>query len=294
VPKRGEEKHVTGRVEGKVAFITGAARGQGRSHAVRLAREGADIIAIDICHQIDTNPYPLATPEDLEETARLVKELGRQIVTAQADVRERDQLRAAVEEGVRQLGHLDVVVANAGICPLGDQSATAFIDAVDVDLVGCINAVSATLPHVPDGASYIITGSTAGLMPGTTDNPALGPGGAGYSYAKRVLVSYTEALALQLAPRMIRVNAIHPTNCDTHLLHQDDLYKVFRPDLEHPTREDAIPAFTMFQAMPIPYVDPLDISNLVLFLASDESRYITGQQIRVDAGSLLKVPQGPA
>jgi len=285
---------MAGRVEGKVAFITGAARGQGRAHAVRLAEEGADIVAVDICQQIDSNPYPLATPDDLDETARLVKDLGRRVVAVQADVREREQLRSALESGVQEVGRLDIVVANAGICPLGDQPASAFLDAVDVDLVGVMNTVSIALPHLPDGASIVITGSTAGLMQGTTDNPVLGPGGAGYSYAKRTLVTYSEALALQLAPRMIRVNTIHPTNCDTHLLNHELLYRVFRPDLEHPTREDALPAFTMFQAMPIPYVEPIDISHLVLFLASDESRYITGQQIRVDAGSLLKVPGGPS
>ena len=144
------------------------------------------------------------------------------------------------------------------------------------------------------GKRALVTGSTAGMMPNTTDNPAMGPGSAGYGWAKRVLIEYGEQLALQLAPEFIRVNVIHPTNCNTHLLHNDGLYAVFRPDIENPTREDVEPAFTMFQAMPIPYVEPVDISNLVLFLASDEARYITGQQIRVDAGSLLKFPNGPS
>ena len=132
------------------------------------------------------------------------------------------------------------------------------------------------------------------MMPNTTSNPAMGPGSSGYGWSKRVLISYTEEMALHLATRFIRVNCIHPTNCNTHLLHNEGLYSVFRPDIENPTREDVLPAFTYFQAMPIPYVEPVDISNLVLFLASDESRYITGQQIRVDAGSLLKFPNGPA
>ncbi len=288
-----------GRLEGKVAFVTGAARGQGRSHAVRLAEEGADIIAIDICRQIESNPYPLSSPEDLAETVQLVQKLDRRIVARQADVRERDQLRDAVEAGVRELGRLDIVVANAGILPMamGDPQATDFVDAVDVDLVGVMNAVAVSLGHLPEGASIIVTGSTAGLMSGsggTVDNPVMGPGGAGYGWSKRILVSYVEQMALHLAPRFTRVNAIHPTNCNTHLLHNDGLYAMFRPDVENPTREDVLPAFTAFQAMPIPYVEPLDISNLVLFLASDESRYITGQQIRVDAGSLLKVPSGPS
>jgi len=287
--------HMAGRLDGKVAFVTGAARGQGRAHAVRMASEGADIIAVDICKQIDSNPYPLASPEDLDETCRLVEKLGRRIVARQADVRERGELRAAVAEGVAELGRLDIVVANAGILPMamGDPDAADFVDAVDVDLVGVMNAVAAALPHLREFASIIITGSTAALMPGTTDNPMMGPGSAGYGWAKKSLMSYGEQIALHLAPRFIRVNVVHPTNCNTHLLHNDGLYRMFRPDLENPTRLDAEPAFTTLQAMPIPYVEPEDIANLALFLASDESRYITGQQIRVDAGSLLKYPNGP-
>jgi SDR family mycofactocin-dependent oxidoreductase len=287
---------MAGRMEGKVVFVTGAARGQGRSHAIRLAQEGADIIAVDICKQIASNPYPLATPEDLEETAKSVENSGRRIVARHADVRDREELRGALEEGMRELGGLTTVVANAGICPMaaGGQNPMDFQDAVDVDLVGVMNAVAVAIPHLPDAASIVVTGSTAGMMPGTTDNSAMGPGGAGYGWAKRILIPYVEQLALHLAPRFIRVNAIHPTNCNTHLLHNDLLYRVFRPDLENPTREDVIPAFTAFQAMPIPYVEPLDISNAVLFFASDESRYVTGQQLRVDAGSLLKFPNGPA
>jgi SDR family mycofactocin-dependent oxidoreductase len=287
---------MSGRLEGKVAFITGAARGQGRSHAVRLAEEGADIIAVDICRQIESNPYPLSTPEDLADTVMLVEKLERRIVSFQADVRERDQLRDAVNAGVAELGRLDTVVANAGILPMamGEPDPMDFVDAVDVDLIGVMNAVAVSLPHLPDGASIIVTGSTAGMMPNTTDNPQMGPGSAGYGWSKRILIGYVEQMGLHLAPRFIRVNAIHPTNCNTHLLHNDGLYSMFRPDIENPTREDVEPAFTMFQAMPIPYVEPVDISNLVLFLASDESRYITGQQIRVDAGSLLKYPNGPS
>jgi SDR family mycofactocin-dependent oxidoreductase len=285
-----------GRLEGKVAFITGAARGQGRSHAVRLAEEGADIIAVDICRQIESNPYPLATPEDLAETAVLVEKVGRRIVTRQADVRERAELREAVESGVSELGRLDVVVANAGILPMamGDPDPMDFVDATDVDLLGVMNAVAVSVPHLGRLASIVITGSTAAMMPNTTDNPAMGPGSAGYGWAKKTLIGYGEEMALHLAPRFIRVNVVHPTNVNTHLLHNDGLYGMFRPDLDSPTREDAEPAFTVFQAMPIPYVEPIDISNLVLFLASDEARYITGQQIRVDAGSLLKFPNGPA
>jgi SDR family mycofactocin-dependent oxidoreductase len=284
------------RLEGKVAFITGAARGQGQSHAIRLAEEGADIIAVDICRQIESNPYPLSSPEDLAETERLVKEAGGQIVTRQADVRDRSELAEALADGLQAFGTLDVVCANAGILPMamGDPQPMDFIDATDVDLVGVMNTVAVSLPHLKQGASVIITGSTAGMMPNTTDNPLMGPGSAGYGWSKRVLIEYTEQTALQFAPHFVRVNCIHPTNCNTHLIHNDGIYGMFRPDIPNPTREDVEPAFTMFQAMPIPYVEPVDISNLVLFLASDESRYITGQQIRVDAGSLLKFPNGPS
>lgn len=282
---------MTGRLEGKVAFVTGAARGQGRSHAVRLAEEGADIIAIDLCKQIESNLYPLSTPEDLDETQRLVEALDRRIVARQADVRERSELRAAVEAGVAELGGLDIVVANAGIMPMskGDAAkAMDFVDATDVDLLGVMNAVAASLPHLRDHGSVVITGSTAGMIKGAADNPEFGPGGAGYSWAKRTLISYSEQMCLSLAPQFIRVNCIHPTNVNTHLLHNRELYKVFRPDLEEPTLDDVMPAFVQWQAMPIPFIEPVDISNLVVFLASDESRYITGQQIRVDAGSLIK------
>lgn len=290
---------MTGKLDGKVAFITGAARGQGRAHAIAMAREGADIIAVDICRDIPSNPYPLATPEDLAETERSIKELGRRVIARVADVRERHELRDAVEAGISDLGKIDIVVANAGILPMamGKPDPMQFVDASDVDLVGVMNTVAVTVPHLPDGSSIIATGSTAGMIRGATDNPNMGPGGAGYGWSKRVVIDYVEEMSLHLAPKMIRVNAIHPTNCNTHLLQNDGMYSMFRPDLteqgKKATREDAEPLFTIFQAMPVPYIEPEDMANLGVFLASDDSRYITGQQIRVDAGSLLKWPNGP-
>lgn len=290
---------MSGRLEGKVAFITGAARGQGRAHAIAMAREGADIIAIDICRDIPSNPYPLATPEDLSETEREVKEAGQQIVARVADVRERHELREAVEAGVEAFGKIDIVVANAGILPMsmGNPDPMGFVDASDVDLLGVMNTVAVAIAHLPDGASVIVTGSTAGMIRGTTTSPDMGPGGAGYGWSKRVVIEYVEEMSLHLAPRMIRVNAIHPTNCNTNLLQNEGMYGVFRPDLKAegktPTREDAEPLFSLFQAMPIPYIEPEDMAKLGVFLASDDSRYITGQQIRVDAGSLLRWPNGP-
>jgi SDR family mycofactocin-dependent oxidoreductase len=290
---------MSGKLSGKVAFITGAARGQGRAHALAMAREGADIIAVDICRQIESNPYPLATPDDLAETERAVKELGRRVVARIADVRERHELRDAVEAGLADLGKIDIVVANAGILPMamGKPDPMQFVDASDVDLVGVMNTVAVAIPHLPDGASVIVTGSTAGMIRGTTDNPNMGPGGAGYGWSKLIVMEYVVEMSLHLAPRMIRVNAIHPTNCNTHLLQNDGMYSMFRPDLtsqgKKATREDAEPLFTLFQAMPIPYIEPEDMANLGVFLASDDARYITGQHIRVDAGSLLKWPNGP-
>jgi SDR family mycofactocin-dependent oxidoreductase len=277
-----------GKLEGKVAFITGAARGQGRSHAVRLASEGADIIAVDICKQIDSVRYPLGTPEDLAQTVKEVEALDRRIIAVQGDVRERPALAAAVAEGLAQFGRLDIVCANAGICAMEDRTLLeAFVDGMDVDLTGVMNTIAVALPHITAGASLIVTGSTAGMMKGTTERMGAS-GGVGYSLAKQMLIRYVEVVALQLAPHSIRINAIHPTNVDTPLLHNDDIYKVFRPDLEHPTRADAELSFPRMQAMPIPYISPADVSNLVSFLASDESRYMTGLNIRIDAGAMLK------
>ena len=278
-----------GSLEGKVAFVTGAARGQGRSHAVRLAQEGADIIAVDICETFDSMNYPLATAEDLAQTVKDVEALDRRIVAAQGDVRDRARLKSVLDDGLAVFGRLDIVVANAGVTAMKSPTTVqAFIDGIDVDLGGVLNTVGVTVPQLTPGSSIIVTGSTAGLMKGLIDNPATGPGGAGYAWAKRTIATYVEALALQLAPHMIRVNAIHPTNVNTTLLHNDDIYRAFRPDLENPTREDAMLAFPAMQAMPIPYIEPGDVSELVAFLASDSSRYMTGLNIRLDAGAMLK------
>jgi SDR family mycofactocin-dependent oxidoreductase len=279
-----------GRVQGKVAFVTGAARGQGRSHAVHLAEEGADVIAVDICEDIDSNGYPLSRPEDLEETARLVEKTGRGIVTVQADVRERGSLAAALRTGLDQFGKLDVVVANASICPLGEGlPVEAWIDAVDVDLLGVINTVHVALPHLGEGSSIIMTGSAAGLLSSAASGSGpQGLGGAGYNLAKRVIVEYSTTLAVKLAPKSIRINAVHPTNCNTNMLQSEPMYKTFRPDLANPTVEEALAGFQSFQAMPVPWVEPSDVSYAVVYLASDESRYVTGLQLPVDAGATVK------
>jgi SDR family mycofactocin-dependent oxidoreductase len=279
-----------GRVQGKVAFVTGAARGQGRSHAVRLAEEGADIIAVDICRDIETIGYPMARPEDLDETARLVEKTGQGVVTAHADVREAAQLRAALDDGLAEFGKLDIVVAQAGIAGMqGKPPLQAWCDVWNTNLIGTINAIQVALPHLREGASIIATASTAALMDvAKKDNPGADPGGMAYLYSKRQIAEYVNVLATELAPLGIRANVIHPTNCNTPMLQSEPMYRAFRPDLEHPTQSDAEPVFGVQQAMKIPYIEPEDISNAVLWLASDEARYVTGMQLRVDAGGYLK------
>ncbi len=281
-----------GRVSGKVALVSGAARGQGRSHAQKLAAEGADIIAIDLCEDVETNSYPLARPEDLDETARLVEKEGQRAYTAIADVRDRVGLSAAIDAGVRELGGLDIVVANAGIAPLtAGLSMQAWADAVDIDLIGVMNLVHASLGYLEAGASIVATGSLAAYlasMQGRSVGDIDAPGGAGYSFAKQVVAHYVNDLSLQLAPKFIRVNAVHPTNVNTDMLQNIDMYRQFRPDLTDPTREDAELVFPVLNAMPIPYIEPEDVSEAVVFLASDAARYITGQQLRIDAGGYVK------
>ncbi|CRZ13326.1 mycofactocin-coupled SDR family oxidoreductase [Mycolicibacterium neworleansense] len=279
-----------GRVAGKVAFITGAARGQGRSHAIRLAEEGADIIAVDICKNYDTVGYPMATAEDLEETKNYVEKTGRRIVTAQADVRNEAELRAALESGLAEFGKVDIVVAQAGIAAMKGQPAMqAWTDGINTNFVGTINAIQVALPHLKEGASIIATASAAALMDAhNKPNPGADPGGMGYMISKRLISEYVHALATELAVRGIRANVIHPTNCNTNMLQSEPMYRSFRPDLENPTRADAEPVFGVQQAMKVNFIEPEDISNAVLWLASEESRFVTGMQLRVDAGGYLK------
>ncbi|MGO8967017.1 mycofactocin-coupled SDR family oxidoreductase [Mycobacterium sp.] len=279
-----------GRVAGKVAFVTGAARGQGRSHAVRLAEEGADIIAVDLCRDIDTIGYPMATPEDLDETARLIEKTSQRVVIAQADVREAAQLRTALESGLAEFGKLDIVVAQAGVAGMkGAPPLQAWCDVINTNLIGTINAIQVALPHLREGASIIATGSTAALMDTSKkDNPGKDPGGMAYVHSKRALSNYVHDLATELSSFGIRANVAHPTNTNTDMLQNEAMYRSFRPDLEKPTRADAEPVFGVQQAMKIPFVEPEDISNAVLWLASDEARYVTGMQLRVDAGGYLK------
>jgi SDR family mycofactocin-dependent oxidoreductase len=278
-----------GKLDGKVAVVTGAARGQGRSHAVTLAKAGADIIALDICADIGSVRYPMASPADLAETQRLVEKEDRRCVTFRADVREPAQVREAVDGGMAELGHLDIVVANAGIAPLGpDQPGSAFLDSLNVNFVGVVNVVTAAYPHLRAGASIIATGSVAAMFRGVTDIRQQGPGGAGYSLSKREVARFVHDLAMALAPESIRVNAVHPGNVNTDMLHNPTMYKVFRPELDDVTLEDFEPASAAMFPLPISWLEPRDVSEAVLFLASDDARYVTGQQLRVDGGCALK------
>src|SRR5260370_914890 len=279
-----------GRVQGKVAFITGAARGQGRSHAVRLAEEGADIIAVDLCHDIDTIGYPLSTPDDLKETARLVEAQDRRIVAVQADVRERAELRTALERGIAELGKVDIVVAQAAIAGMkGEPPLQTWVDVVDTNLIGVLNAVHAALPHLQAGASIIATGSTAAYMQ-TLPYQEVGrdSGGISYMTAKRILSQYMHDLARALAPRHSPAHVVHPTNVNTDMLQSEPMYRSFRPDLEHPTRDDATPAFYVQQAMSIPWIEPVDTSNPLLYLPSDRARSGPGSHLRAAAGAHLR------
>jgi SDR family mycofactocin-dependent oxidoreductase len=278
-----------GRVEGKVALISGGARGQGRAHAVALAAEGADVVVLDLCADIASAPYPLGTADELAETVALVEKHGRRALGLQADVRDPAAMRNAVARTLADHGRLDVVVAQAGIAPLGaDGGVQAMLDAVDVDLVGAINTINAAVPHLAEGASVIATGSLAAMRPRSSGGSG-GPGAAGYKYAKLALAQYVHELATVLAPQRIRVNAVHPTNVDTPMLHNAGMYGLFRPDLPDPTREQAEAAFPAMNAMPVPYVAAEDVSHAVVYLASDESRFVTGMQLRIDAGGYLKV-----
>ncbi|MEV8091723.1 mycofactocin-coupled SDR family oxidoreductase [Streptomyces nigra] len=278
------------RVENKVVVITGAARGQGRSHALRLAEEGADIVAVDLCKDIETAGYSMASNEELEETARQVRATGRRAVVKYADVRDYAAVRSAIAEGAAELdAGVDVLIPNAGILPMGqDVAVDGFAASVDVNLVGVLNTVHAALPHLRDGASVILSGSIASLVPPIGEDEMAGAGYVGYRFSKQVLVQYMKELTLQLAPRGIRVNSVHPTTVDTDMTNNDAMLRTYRPDLENPTKDDVAPILATLQAMPITHVTTSDVSHAVVYLASDESRYVTGTQLRIDGGAIAK------
>lgn len=274
------------RVSGKVALVTGAARGQGRAHAIRLAEEGADILALDVCRDIDSIDYPLASADDLEETIERVKSIGRRAVSAQVDVRDFRGMREAVDHAIDQLGRLDIVVANAGIVSYGpwqEISEDAWRDVFDVNVTGVWNTARAAVPHIVAGnrgGSIVITSSTAGLKGYSYT--------AHYSMSKHAVVGLMRSLAGELAPEMIRVNCVHPSTVDTEMIRNDATYRLFAPELENPSWDDVVDRSKAHHSLPVAVLEPVDISNAVLFLASDQSRYITGVSLPVDAGRLLQ------
>jgi SDR family mycofactocin-dependent oxidoreductase len=277
-----------GKHDGKVAFISGAARGQGRSHAIALAEEGADIIAIDVCADLATVPYPLASDEDLKETVALVEKLGRRIVATKVDVRDRAGVRAAVDAGVAQLGRLDIVLANAGVqtlCAAEDITEEAWNEVIGVNLAGVFFVAQAAIPHLKrnqDGGSIVLTSSTGGEV----GIPYL----AHYVAAKHGVIGLTKVLANELGAFNIRVNAVLPTSVRTGMIENPATVAVFDPDGETDgTLEGVHDAFAGIQVLPFPWLEPQDVTELVMFLVSDQARRITGSSMRVDGGAVTKV-----
>jgi SDR family mycofactocin-dependent oxidoreductase len=276
-----DKERIMGNLDGRVAMITGAARGQGRAHAVRLATEGADIIALDICHDIDTMDYPNATADDLDETVKLVENEGRRIIAHHADVRDADVLEQIVRDGVKELGRLDIVIANAGIIRLGDggDRRQVFRDIIDVNLIGVWNTVEAAIPALIDGGrggSIVLTSSSAGLKGTGTDRA----GGQAYTAAKRGLVGLMQVWANHLAQYSIRVNTIHPTGVATGMVMNEAMAALV-------AAED-VAVTAMQNALPIPVLMPEDIAGAVAFLVSDEAKFITGTAWPLDAGFAVR------
>jgi (+)-trans-carveol dehydrogenase len=274
------------RVQGKVAFITGAGRGQGRAHAIRLAQEGASIIAVDICSDVSTAAMAQATAADLQQTVDEVERVGGQVIATEADVRDLAAMRAAVKQGIAEFGRLDIVSANAGIISFGFSSEIdpqAWRDVLDVNLTGAWNTSTATSEAMIDagnGGSIVLTGSVGSIKAGA--------GVAHYVASKHGVVGLMKTLAIELAPHRIRVNAVCPTNCNTNMIMNDRTMNLFVPTSEHPSLDEFEAAAKMMHLLDIGWIEPVDVSNAVLFLASEEARYVTGVELPIDAGALVK------
>lgn len=277
------------RLDGKVAFISGIARGQGRSHAIRFAEEGANIVGFDICENIDTVPYALATEEDLQETVDLVEKAGGKIVARKADARSLEQTRAVLDEGLEQFGHVDIVVCNAGysagyglVDPTIETLMGAFGDNIDTMLTGALNTIVAALPALMSqgtGGSIVITSSTAGLksMMGKTDTPEKTISAIGYTAAKTGVIGIMRALAGSLAHLSIRVNTVHPTGVNTKFVNNEVVERQARANEGWKN------------AMPVGLLEPVEVSNALVWLCSEEAKYVTGVELPVDAGFLVNV-----
>jgi SDR family mycofactocin-dependent oxidoreductase len=268
--------------DGKVAVITGGARGQGRSHALEFARLGADIAVSDLGHDLDSVGYPLGTVDDLAETVRLVEELGARCVSSVADVRDLDATVGFVEEARGELGSVDILVANAGISTLGSictMDASEWSETIDTNLTGVFNAMRAVAPHMRRQRWGRIIGISS--MMGRSSNPGI----PAYVASKWGVIGLVKSVAYELAGFGVTVNAVAPGNVSTPMIHNPVLYGIMRPDLEHPTREDVEPGMTALHVQPVPWLEPEEITAAVVFLASEGARHITGSVIDVDAGA---------
>ncbi|RZT89034.1 SDR family mycofactocin-dependent oxidoreductase [Pseudonocardia sediminis] len=281
---------VDGRLAGKVALITGGARGQGRAHAVRFAEEGADVVLVDLCAPVASAPYPTAAPADLEQTVELVEDLDRRALAVRADIRDLTALQSTVADAVAEFGRLDIVVANAGIAsyaPALEMEESTWQEMIDINLTGVWKTIRAAAPAIIDGGrggAIVLTSSVAGLI----GFPTL----AHYCAAKHGLVGLMKVLALELAPHQIRVNSVHPTHVDTDMIQNPAIYSLFTGGAPDADRTMAAAAMKDMHALPISWVDPADISNAVAWLASDEARYVTGVALPVDGGitAPFKIP----
>ena len=270
---------------GRVAVITGGARGQGRSHAVEFARLGADVAVCDLGHDLGSVGYPLATPDDLAETVRLVEEQGGRCVAALADVRDLDAVVAFVDGAVERLGSADILVANAGVSALGSictLGATEWSETIDTNLTGGVNAMRAASPHMRRKRWGRIIGISS--MMGRSSSPGI----PAYVASKWGVIGLCKSVAYELAGFGVTVTAVAPGNVSTPMIHNDTLYRLMRPDLEHPDREDVAPAMATLHVQPVPWIEPEEITAAVVFLASEAARHITGSVIDVDAGASAK------
>jgi SDR family mycofactocin-dependent oxidoreductase len=280
------EEYLMGQLDGQVAFITGVGRGQGRSHAVTLAREGADIIGLDLCGKLDSTSYDGTSNEDLLETRRLVEEAGRTIVAEQADVRDFGQVKGVFDRGLEEFGRVDIVIPNAGICAgakTWEITEDAWQEMIDINLTGVWHTVKAAVPQMieqNDGGAIVFIGSTEALK-GAENISA-------YAASKHGVTGLMTSLARELGEYGIRVNSVNPTCVDTHMINNPFVYGLFRPDLDQPTREDVVDSFSGTHILPVPWIEPSDVSNAILYLASETGRYITASTFVIDAGFIVK------
>jgi SDR family mycofactocin-dependent oxidoreductase len=270
-----------GELAGRVALVTGAARGQGRSHAVALAEAGADVVVTDLGADIASVPYELATADDLEETARLVEKAGSRVIAAEADVRDRTVMQEVVAQAIAELGKVDIVVANAGVCGFGampELTEQQWDDMLAVNLTGVFNTFRAVVPHMIERRYGRLVATSSGA--GRTGAPHL----SHYAATKWGVIGFVKSVALEVATHGITANVVCPATVDTPMVHNEALYSLFAPDISAPSKESVRPRYEALNPMGVAWLDPQEISNVVLFLASDRSAFISGETIEVSAG----------